>query len=155
MEVKVEGKTCKAYLNNTGRLTQFLVRGKLGFCLRKETGKTGFRLFSVEDGELGAIVDTGLQMKVFEESLKNGFIPWLERYRLLRRNVRLGDSIIDYLLTRNGERVYLEVKSAVLRSDGYAMYPDCPSVRGRRQMRDLIRHSREGGFGALLFIAAF
>ncbi len=90
VEVMVEGKTCKAYLNNTGRLTQFLAKGREGFCLRKDTGKTGLRLFSVKEGELGAIVDTRLQTEAFEESLKKGFVPWLDGCRLLRRNVKLG-----------------------------------------------------------------
>ena len=154
VEVTVKGESYRAYLNNTGRLTQFLARGKVGFCLRKKTGKTDLRLFSVKDRELGAIVDTKLQTEAFEKSLKDGFIPWLDGYKLIRRNVKLGDSVIDYLLERDRERIYLEVKSAVLRDGKHAMYPDCPSMRGRRQIRELIRHTGGGGLGILLFIAA-
>jgi len=48
----------------------------------------------------------------------------------------------------------LEVKSAVLRGGKYAMYPDCPSMRGRRHIAELTSHVRNGGYGMILFIAA-
>jgi len=51
--------------------------------------------------------------------------------------------------------LYLEIKSAVLRGNKvYAMYPDCPSVRGRRHIREIIDYVKRGGLGGLLFIVA-
>ncbi len=66
----------------------------------------------------------------------------------------LGESRIDYLLACGEERCYLEVKSAVLRSDRTAMYPDCPSRRGRRHVAELVAHAEQGGRATLLFVAA-
>ncbi|MDP3879458.1 MAG: DNA/RNA nuclease SfsA, partial [Dehalococcoidales bacterium] len=91
---------------------------------------------------------------VFEKALEMRLIPWLDDCRSFRRNARLGDSVIDYLLEGDGEQVYLEVKSAVLRQGHYAMYPDCPSARGRRHIRELTQHVSEGGRAIILFIAA-
>jgi len=34
------------------------------------------------------------------------------------------------------------------------MYPDCPTVRGRRHIKELIQHVSAGGRGAIVFIAA-
>jgi len=48
----------------------------------------------------------------------------------------------------------LEVKSAVLKEGEYATYPDCPSARGRRHIRELTDHVKEGRRGTILFIAA-
>jgi sugar fermentation stimulation protein A len=142
-------------LNNTGRLYQFLVKGREGFCLRNEkVGKTTHRLFSVKEGELGAIVDTRLQMQAFEKSVERGVIPWLKGYRIVKRNARLGSSLIDYLLECDSRSVYLEVKSAVLREGNYAMYPDSPSPRGRRHVKELINHVMRSGEAIILFIAA-
>jgi len=155
LNIRFQGSCYHAYLNNTGRLRQFLLEGRKGFCVSNEKrGKTDYRLFAVEDGDRGAILDTQLQMKAFEKSLEMDVIPWLERCRILKRNARLGNSLIDYLLDCNGAQVYLEVKSAVLREEHHAMYPDCPSLRGRRHVRELLNHVRGGGRAIVLFISA-
>jgi len=153
--VRPQGRCSRAYINNTGRMYQFLVSGREGFCTAHEKPrKTDVQLFSVEEGNLGAIVDTRLQMRAFEEALRMELIPWLRGCRLLKRDARLGDSRIDYLLQCDGEEVYLEVKSAVLREGHHAMYPDCPSCRGKRHIRELTHHVRQGGRATILFIAA-
>ena len=153
--VRLEGGHCRAYINNTGRLYQFLVSGREGFCIAHDRPrKTDVQLFSVQEGNLGAIVDTRLQMRAFEQAVRMELIPWLRGCRLSKRDARLGASVIDYLLHCGGEEVYLEVKSAVLREGDFAMYPDCPSCRGRRHIGELTRHVRQGGRATLLFVAA-
>ncbi len=154
VEVLVEGEPLKAYVNNTGRLLDLLVEGRRGFCTVKESGKTNCRLFAVEDQGAGAILDTQLQMKAFEAWLNAGLIQWLKGWMISRRNVKLGDSVIDYLMRKESEHAYVEVKSAVLRSDKYALYPDCPSLRGRRHVKELTRHAIGGGKSIIVFMAA-
>jgi len=91
----------------------------------------------------------------FEKAASKEAIPWLKGCEISKRNVRLGSSLIDYLITCTCGSIYLEVKSAVLRGDGgYAMYPDCPSLRGRRHVKTLIDHVLKDGCGAIIFIAA-
>jgi sugar fermentation stimulation protein A len=155
VEVRQQSHRRRAYLANTGRLEELLVAGRKAYCLpHGRPARTDCRLFAVEDGSLAAVVDTQLQMLAFEEAVRRGLLPWLEGFRIRRRNVRLGDSVIDYLLECQGRDVYLEVKSAALRGGAYAMYPDCPSLRGRRHIRELTRHVRRGGRAALLFVGA-
>ena len=147
-------ETHRAYIANTGRLLGYLVKGKKGFCVRTyRKGKTDCRLFAIKENGLGGIIDTQLQMRAFERALEMRLIPWLKQCEILRRNAKLGRSLIDYLLEGNGKRVYLEVKSAVLRDGRYAMYPDCPSSRGRKHIEELRDHVREGGRGIILLIA--
>jgi sugar fermentation stimulation protein A len=154
--VELKGNCHPAYINNTGRLYELLVKGRKAFCFKtKNTDKTDFRLFAIEESGFGALIDTQLQMKAFEESLARNHIPWLVGCRILKRNAKLSASLIDYLLECPGRAVYLEVKSAVLREREYATYPDCPSERGRRHIKELSGYVKEGGGeGILLFIAA-
>jgi sugar fermentation stimulation protein A len=155
VEIQVDGILQQACINNTGRLKGYLCNGNTGFCIRNTHRlKTAYRLFAIREGNLGAIIDTQLQMKVLEEALGTGLIPWLDGCVILKRNARLGNSVMDYLLACHEKQVYLEVKSAVLREGRYAMYPDCPSARGRRHVRQLIDHRVAGGSVAILFIAA-
>ncbi|MEM1632317.1 MAG: DNA/RNA nuclease SfsA, partial [Thermofilum sp.] len=46
------------------------------------------------------------------------------------------------------------LKSAVLREGPYAMYPDCPTLRGRRHIRELTELARSGWRALIVFIAA-
>lgn len=155
VQVEVDGRRVLAHINNTGRLAGFLEAGRVGYCIpRDSAGRTAYRLIAVRDGRLAALIDTALQMEAFEEAVGRRMVPWLDGAVLVRRNVRLGDSLIDYLIGRGAGDVYLEVKSAVLRDGGLAMYPDCPTVRGRRHVKELARLVRNGGRGTILFVAA-
>lgn len=155
VEVEQGRHNLKASINNTGRLHQFLVKGKTCYCLKREKpGKTDFRLFAIRDEDSAAIIDTQFQMNAFENALEQQIIPWLPGFRMVKRNARFGDSLIDYLLERNEEKVLLEVKSAVLRDGLYAMYPDCPTARGRKHIRELTDHVCNGGISIILFLAA-
>jgi len=154
-KVEIRGREYLAYVCNTGRLEDYLRIGKKGYCLWNSRGlKTQLRLFAVEEMGLGALIDTQLQMMCFEEALARDVVPWLRGYRVVRRNPKLGGSRLDYLLRRGRKILFTEVKSAVLRGDHeYAMYPDCPSRRGRRHVKELIKLVREGGAGLIVFLA--
>jgi sugar fermentation stimulation protein A len=155
LKIRVRRHYYRAWINNTGRLHQFLVKGRKGFCVRNEKGdRTDYRLFSIKEGNFGAIIDTQLQMRVFEKSLEMKLVPWLKECRILKVNAKLGYSLIDYLLKCGGKEVYVEVKSAVLRQGHHSMYPDCPSRRGRKHIEELASHVKQGGKATILFIAA-
>jgi sugar fermentation stimulation protein A len=155
VDVQVQTKLYRAWINNTGRLRGYLVPGKTGFCVpRHGQGKTDYRLFAIQDGHLGALIDTQWQMSSLESGLRGGLFPWLNSCREFRRCPRLSESIIDYLLQCDSGAAYLEVKSAVLRQGAHALYPDCPSLRGRKQVRELTRHVAQGGKAYLVFVAA-
>ena len=153
--VEVKGEICRASTNNTGRLEQFVMRGRKAFCIRHpEAMKTDFRLLAILDGQQAAIIDTRLQMQAFEMALEKQLIPRLIGFRMVKRDAQLGNSRIDYLLKKNSQQMYLEVKSAVLREGHYAMYPDSPTARGRKHIRELIHHVSFGGRATILFLAA-
>lgn len=156
VEVVIDDSSTIAYMNNTGRLSQFLITGKKAYCLKTYGGKTRHRLFAVDvKDEKAAIIDTRIQMHLLEKAVDKGLIYWLGKSRIVKRNCRLGRSLVDYFIEHDGRFTYLEVKSAVLWSEeGYAMYPDCPTLRGRRQIMDIIRCVEMGGSGIIVFIAA-
>ncbi len=155
VEVIIKGKRTEAYVNNTGRLIDYIRNGKEGFCaIIEKPKKARYRLFAVKDCGFSAVVDTSLQMKAFEKAIELEFIPWLKGWMITKKNIRLGESLIDYLLKCGDVELYIEVKSAVLRENNYAMYPDCPSLRGRRHINELIDLVEKGGKGLIAFIAA-
>ncbi|WP_456366245.1 DNA/RNA nuclease SfsA [Thermococcus sp.] len=156
--VEVEGEIRKALVTNTGRLEEFMVPGRRAFCLPKTGGKTDFVLLAFEDLEgRGAIIDTRTQAKAFERAVELGLVPWLSNCRIKRKEVTIGRSRLDYLFECPSGEIYAEMKSAVLRGGGrgeYAMYPDCPSTRGQKHIRELISLRKAGKRTMMFFIGA-
>ena len=155
VRVEIKGQAHLAHINNTGRLQEFLFHGKKAYCFKTNTGgTTDCRLFAVKETGLGALIDTQLQMKAFEKMVDAEALPWLKGFRIQKRNPKLGNSLLDYLLEDGSTEIYLEVKSAVLREGESAMYPDCPTTRGQRHVRELTQYTQEGGKGVIVFMAA-
>ncbi|MFP3283624.1 MAG: DNA/RNA nuclease SfsA [Nitrososphaeria archaeon] len=149
--------TSLAHLNNTGRLLEYMVPGGAAYCVpRTAPGATRYRLVAFEDrgGPGAALVDTSYQMSALEAALRSGALPWAQGCSVARRSPRLGDSVLDYVFDC-GAAIYVEVKSAAMRGPGdLAMYPDCPTERGRRQISTMIEWSSRGIGSLIVFIAA-
>ncbi|NJE08821.1 DNA/RNA nuclease SfsA [Thermococcus sp. M39] len=153
--VRINNEVKKALITNTGRLEEFMIKGKKCFCTPKQGGKTDFVLVAFEDkNSKGAVIDTRTQARAFERAVELGLIPWLKDCYIKKREVKVGTSRLDYLLECNGEEIWVEMKSAVLREEEYAMYPDCPSLRGQRHIRELIKLREEGKRTMIIFIGA-
>ncbi len=146
----------KAHINNTGSLRGVLVKGRRGYCIPWRGGKTRYRLVAIEcpGYHEAALIDTWLQMRGFEISVENNYLPWLRGCRVAKRNPRAGSSLLDYLLECSGQEVYAEIKSATLRLPGdKASYPEPASLRGRRHVEELTRLALQGTGALLVFIA--
>lgn len=146
--VRINGEVKRTLITNTGRLEEFMVKGRKCFCTSKQGGKTDFVLVAFEDrNSKGAVIDTRTQTGAFERAIKLGLISWLRDCHIKKRKVKIGASRLDYLLECKGEEIWVEIKSAVLREGEYAMYPHCPSLRGQ----ELIK-LREDGKRAILVL---
>ena len=152
VKVRIKNKIILAHLNNTGRLEDFIKKGEIALLLPiKNKNKLKFRLSMIKE-EKGcfSIIDTLLQMKCFEIALEKGYISWLKGAKILKRNFKLNNSLFDYLIEYENKKYFLEIKSAIMKYKNFAMYPDCPSLRGQKHIRDLIKHSKKS---IILFIA--
>lgn len=156
--VEVDGEKRKALITNTGRLEEFIIPGRKAFCTSKSGGKTDFVLIAFEDlNGKGAIIDTRTQAKAFERAVEMNIIPWLKGCRIKRKEVTVGKSRLDYLFECPDTEIYAEMKSAVLRGGGrgeYAMYPDCPSTRGQKHLRELMELRKSGKRAMMFFVGA-
>ena len=156
VETNVDGRIIKAHLTNTGRLKEYIVSGKKALLIRISAPKLKYRIVAVEDGDAYAVIDTLTQAKAFEYAFNRGLIKRFRDCRVITKNPRVYDSMLDYIIECDGMRYYVEMKSAVLRGpDREAMYPDCPSIRGRRHIKTLMKLVELGEKGLLVFLAGF
>lgn len=153
--IEIDGTDYNAWNTNTGRLLDLILPGNKAYCIkRRGKGTTTHHLIAVSRGLYAAVIDTQTQMKAFEIMVDRGLLEWLQPYHLVKRNAAVYNSLIDYLLESSQQQLYVEVKSAVQQVSDMAMYPDCPSLRGRKHIRDLMALVDTGGSACIVFIAA-
>ncbi|MDB5106771.1 MAG: sfsA [Fibrobacteres bacterium] len=99
-------------------------------------------------------VNPVLANAVAEEGIRAGMVPELAGYDRMDREVRHGESTrFDFLLSRGGERCFVEVKSVTLvGTDGLSAFPDAVTSRGVKHIRELLSARAAGDRAVLLFV---
>lgn len=154
VEVDTGGGTVTAHLADPGRLVE-LLRPDAACWIRPVSSagrKTAFTLALVQAGGVWVSVDTTLPNRLVEIALRAGAIHEFRDYTLVRREVRQGRSRFDFHLMSAGMDILLEVKSVTMARDGVALFPDAPTTRGARHLRELQAASGQGFMGTVLFL---
>ena len=150
--VEAAGEELICHVKNTGRCQELLLPGAEVFLSQSDNPnrKTKYDLIGVKKGELLINMDSQAPNQMVEEWLKSqNWIPGITHFR---REVVYGASRFDFYLEReNGARGFLEVKGVTLEEDGVVKFPDAPTVRGVKHIRELCKAVREGYEGYLLF----
>jgi len=135
-----DGREVAAHCPNPGRMEE-LFRGGERVWLRPAArpGRvTDYDLLGVEYRGLPVSVDTRLPNAVAAAALAEGALPPLHGWRVVRAEYPYGDSRLDFQLAGpEGAPGLLEVKSCTLVIDGVAHFPDAPTLRGARHLREL------------------
>lgn len=107
----------------------------------------------VEEDGCWVGIHTGRSNGLVAEALGAGQIAELAGLQELRREVRLGDSRLDFAgRDAKGRDFVLEVKTVTLRDDaGVARFPDAVTTRGQKHLRCLMDAVAGGLRACLLF----
>lgn len=147
--VKIDGEIYKCHVKNTGRCRELLVPGCevwLEHC-KSENRKTEYSLITVNKNGKLINMDSQAPNNAAEEWIKGGgLIPDIQ---LLKREQKWGDSRFDFYFETENEKAYAEVKGVTLEENGVVMFPDAPTERGVKHVKELCR-LKEEGFGAYL-----
>ncbi len=155
-EVEIEGRRETVHVKNTGRCRELLIPGTLCFlsCQDKKGRKTRFDLISVEKETESGIMLINMDSQAPNEAAEE----WLRRGSLfsseakVQREVRFGDSRLDFYIEDGGRRCYMEVKGVTLENGGTASFPDAPTERGVRHLEELVHAVKMGYEAYLLFV---
>ena len=147
--VELEGRIETVHVKNTGRCRELLIPGaELWLTAPGTPGrKTKYDLVAVRKAN-GVLfnIDSQAANAVMREWLQGqGFDRIIPEYRY-------GDSRIDFYMERGEERYLLEVKGCTLEQDGIGYFPDAPTQRGVKHLRDLMRAGQEGYYSSIAFV---
>ncbi|MCR5477871.1 MAG: DNA/RNA nuclease SfsA [Lachnospiraceae bacterium] len=148
-EVDLNGHRETVHVKNTGRCRELLIPGCEVWLTAPGTPdrKTKYDLVAVrkENGVLFNI-DSQAPNRVVKEWLAT------KDYDRVIPEYTYGDSRIDFYMERGEERFLMEVKGCTLEVDGIGYFPDAPTERGVRHIRELIRAKEEGYHAILAFV---
>ena len=156
--VCVEGNEERAHVKNTGRCRELLEKDA-DIYLEDHIGEMGKRklrysLIAVEKkterGTFLVNMDSQAPNTVAWEWLRLGKLFSAEA--VVRREVRFGDSRLDFYIEDGEKKCYMEVKGVTLEDEGTAAFPDAPTERGVRHLEELIRAAQRGYEAYLLFV---
>lgn len=155
MVKRANGRIVKAYLPNPGRLGELLLPGAELFIAPnpKPGAATTHLALAVRSEFTGepVFLDTHKTNLAARRLLEERLVHGLEDAVVERAEVPVGRSRFDFLLSRKGKPLYLEVKSCTLFSGPVAMFPDAVTARGKKHLDELAAMTDEGINVAVLF----
>lgn len=152
---RCRGRLVRAASRDPGRLRELLSPGarlRLVPAPPRSGRRTRYSVALVRRDRVWVSLVPALANDVLAHALARGGAPGLRGLRVAAREVRRGGSRFDLLLRGRGLTLLVEVKSATLVEDGLALFPDAPTARGARHLRELAAHVRRGGRAALVFV---
>ncbi|MBR5962508.1 MAG: DNA/RNA nuclease SfsA [Clostridia bacterium] len=146
--VELDGCRETVHVKNTGRCRELLLPGAEVWLTAPGTEgrKTKYDLVTVrkENGLLVNIDSQAPNMVVREWLVRQGYDVIIPEYTY-------GESRIDFYLEHGKERTLMEVKGCTLEINGTGYFPDAPTDRGVKHLRELAKAVKDGYRAALAF----
>ena len=153
-EVEVDGNLEIAHVPNTGRCRELLVEDAVVWLKPSDNPnrKTKFSLHFVENKNVLVSLYSQQANSIVYDAIINGKIKELLGYSLHQREKTVDNSRIDIYLENKNEQCYVEVKGVTLIVDGEARFPDAPTERGAKHLKELIKLKKEGNRCVVFFL---
>lgn len=157
-QVCLDGTLHTVHVKNTGRCRELLVPGATVYLETSDNPvrKTKYDLIAVEKqrpgpaGPLLVNMDAQAPNQVFREWAEQG------RFRtdltLLQPERKWGASRFDFYFEAGRHKGFVEVKGVTLEEDGCARFPDAPTERGVKHLKELIACQGEGYEAYVCFV---
>lgn len=148
-QVWIGQKLETVHVKNTGRCKELLLPDAEVILEYSDNPdrKTKYDLIGVYKQGLGIVnIDSQAPNKVVKEWLQT------QDYTFIRPEYTYGSSRIDFYMERGDKRYLMEVKGCTLEIGGIGYYPDAPTERGVKHLRELTAAIREGYHCILAFV---
>lgn len=148
-EVEINGREETVHVKNTGRCKELLIPGCEVWLDAPGTQgrKTKYDLVAVKKSNgLLINIDSQAPNKVVKEWLAN------KDYDKVTPEYTYGNSRIDFYMERGKDKYLMEVKGCTLEVDGIGYYPDAPTERGVKHLRELAKAAKDGFHAILAFV---
>ena len=150
--VEVNGKLKIAHVKNTGRCKELLIPGTKVILQKFDDPKrkTAYDLINVYKGERLINMDSQAPNKVFLEYLKSG--QYIGGITHIKSEAKYGSSRFDFYVDTGNRKIFIEVKGVTLEENGVSMFPDAPTERGIKHLKELSHCLSDGYEANVVFV---
>ncbi|MBQ8214932.1 MAG: DNA/RNA nuclease SfsA [Clostridia bacterium] len=148
---EIDGREEKCHVKNTGRCKELLTFGAEIYLEKAPEGhtrKTGYDVIAVKKGEMLVNIDSNAPNAAAFEYLRALY----GKDALIRPETTFGSSRFDFYVEKGEARRFIEIKGVTLEEGGIVRFPDAPTLRGAKHLRELTLAVREGYSASVLFI---
>ena len=154
-QVEIDGLEKTVHVKNTGRCRELLPAGATVYLSASDnpSRRTKYDLIAAlkkREGKTPLLInmDSQLPNAVCEEWLKKGLL--FSKDAKIKREYTYKSSRFDFYIEDGERKIFLEVKGCTLENDGIASFPDAPTERGVKHIRELMS-ALEDGYECYIF----
>lgn len=147
---EIDGQKEICHVKNTGRCRELLQKGVTVY-LEKSSNpnrKTQYDLVSVQKNDRLINMDSQIPNYVVAESLNKLF----NDIKLFKQEYKYGNSRFDIYVETDTEKIFVEVKGVTLENDGVVRFPDAPTERGIKHLKELQKAIKDGYRACVVFL---
>ena len=147
---EIDGKQETCHVKNTGRCRELLVKGATVY-LEKSSNtnrKTQYDLVSVQKNDKLINMDSQIPNYVVTEFLDKIF----NDITYVKQEYKYGNSRFDIYVETKTDKIFVEVKGVTLEEDGVVRFPDAPTERGVKHLKELQKAVSEGFRACVVFL---
>lgn len=148
--VEIAGQKETVHVKNTGRCAELLQPGATVYVQKADNPerKTQWDLIGVKKGKRMINMDSQIPNKVVEEWIRKGNL--FPHATLIRPETTYKQSRFDLYVEEGERKIFIEVKGVTLEIDGVVKFPDAPTERGVKHIKELCE-ALEDGYEAYVF----
>ena len=147
--VELNGETETVHVKNTGRCRELLIPGSEVWLTRSANParKTKYDLIAVRKY-------TGVLFNIDSQAPNTAVLEWLKQQEWdeIRPEYTYGTSRVDFFMRKGSRKYLMEVKGCTLERDGIGFFPDAPTERGTKHIRELMHAAEDGWISVLAFV---
>lgn len=147
-------KGVEVHIRDPGRLKEIIYPGNRILLkeAKSEERKTDWDLLAGRVKDQWVFVNSGYHRQIAEWILTHEAIsPFGDIDEYVAEQL-FGNSRLDFLIRKNGGQIWVEVKGCTLAKDDVALFPDAPTKRGKRHVKELNRAVEKGGAAGILIL---
>lgn len=138
------------HVKNTGRCKEVLVKGSTVYLQKSDNPnrKTKYDVIAVQKGDRLINMDSQIVNYVALEFVPNLF----DNIKFIKPEYKYGNSRFDIYVETDTDKIFVEIKGVTLENDGVARFPDAPTERGVKHLKELQKAVTEGYSAYVLFV---
>ena len=145
-QVEINGQIESVHVKNTGRCKELFIEGQTCYLEISDnpSRKTKYSLITIYKGNMLVNIDSQVPNKVVYDAILSGQLPGFEDLEILKREYTYGNSRLDiYFKRKGGKEGFIEIKGVTLEREGYATFPDAPTIRVTKHVKELMQAVKE------------